>query len=241
MDDRQTHIVNRLKQYLVDHYHPDLIILYGSTARGDTDEFSDIDMMVIMDAEDNENVAAEILKGTDLIVHDKHIMLKSVGDYYNQRDIPGTMVYSALSEGMILYQNPEFDANAAEIKSYKDRKRDVIRGEYLDQACEFLEKGETALENKQIYRSRDFLKFATIRAIKAVIVSRDVHPSRSIDFKDLFMRALDLLPEIEKISPMIEELNEYFSTGVEPDDIPKCKVIADKTRFVVDKISLFLK
>ena len=240
MDDNQTYIVNRLKQYLIDHYNPDLIILYGSTARGDADEFSDIDMMVIMDTEDYDNVAAEMLKSTDHIVQDKHIMLRSVDDYYDQRDIPGTMVYSALSEGMVLYQNLNFDADAAGVKSYKDRKRDIIQNEYLNQACEFLEQGETALKRKQIYRCRDFLKFAAIRAIKAALVFRDVHPPRSIDLMDLFDKAQELLQEIEKISPMIEELNEYFYSGVELGDISKCKDIADKTHFVVESIAFLL-
>ena len=240
MDEKQAYIVSRLKSFLVDHYAPEMIILYGSTARGDSDEFSDIDMMVIMDVEDDEKVSAEMLAGTDHIIHDKHIFVRSVADFITQKDIPGTMVFSALIEGLVLYRKTDFDADAAPIKSYKERKRDIIQGEYLDQAREFLEKGETALDNMQLFRCRDYLRFAAVRTLKAVIVFGDVHPPRSTDLEVLFERARELFPEVGKLRLFIEELNRYCPAGNHPEEISKSRDIVDKTGFVVDSIASFL-
>lgn len=241
MDEKQAHIVNRLKSYLIDNYAPEMIILYGSTARGDSDEFSDIDMMVIMDVEDDAKVSAEMLAGTDHIVHDKHIFVRSVADFITQRDIPGTMIFSALNEGLVLYRKANFDADAAPLKSYEERKKDVIKGEYLDQAREFLKKGETALDNMRLFRCRDYLRFAAVRALKAVMVFRDVHPPRSTDLEVLFESARELFQEVEKLQPLIEELNKYCPAGNDPEEIAKCRDIADKTDFVVDRVESFLK
>ena len=241
MDEKHTDTVNRLKTFIIEHYEPRMIILYGSTARGDTDEFSDIDIMVIMDVQDEKNAAAKILADTDHIVRDKHIMLRSVYDYSSQKDIPGTMVFSALSEGIVLYQRPGFDADAMSLNSYDNRKRDVIRKEYLEQTHDFMEKAEKALEFRQIYRCRDFLRFAAVRALKAVLVYRDVHPPRSIDLEFLFESAHELLPGIGKFKPVIEELNDYSPRNSGPEEVIKCLGIAERVNFVIESIALFIK
>jgi uncharacterized protein len=241
MDDKQTYIVNRLKDILIDRYNPELIILYGSTARGDTDEFSDIDIMVIMDVDDGEKTTTEMLAGTDHIVQDKHIMLRSCNDFYSQKDIPGTMIYSALREGVILFTRSGFETDALHLKNYEDRKRDVIEKEYLEQAHEFFANGEQALENRQLFRCRDYLKFAVVRAIKAVLVLRDVHPPRGTDLEELFRVARGLLPEVGKLQPLIQELDSYLPGGNNPEEVVRCRELVDKIEFLVDSIDELVK
>ena len=239
MDEKQADTVNRLKTFIIEHYEPRMVILYGSTARGDTDEFSDIDIMVIKDVIDGKKAVAKILADTNNIVRDKHIMLRSVYEYSSQKDIPGTIVFSALHEGIVLYKRPEFDADAVPLNSYEDRKRDVIRKEYLEQTHDFMEKAERALECGQIYRCRDFLRFAAVRALKAVLVFRDVHPTRSIDLEFLFKSARELLPGIGKFKPVIEELNDY-SPENKDDEFEKLRGMVGKTGFFVDGIVLLI-
>lgn len=241
MDEKKTPIVNRLKDFIMEHYDPLMIILYGSTARGDTDEFSDIDMMVIMDVADEEKTAAGILADTDNIVRDKHIFIRSAAGYYDQKDIPGTMLYSALGEGVILYLKPGFDKDARPAKDYEDRKRDVIRKDYLEQAGDFFKKAKEALEGSQVYRCRDFLRFAAVRALKAVFVFKDCHPPRSLDLDELLDASCDLLPGIGQFRPLIEELNGFCPGGDNQDDIRECRELADKTGTVLDGIAGLLK
>ena len=46
-------MINRIKEIIVENYHPDKIVLFGSYARGDFDEQSDIDILVISDREND--------------------------------------------------------------------------------------------------------------------------------------------------------------------------------------------
>ena len=241
MDNKQAYIVSKLKGFLIDNYTPEMIILYGSTARGDNDEFSDIDIMVIMDVEDEGKVSAEILADTEYIVHEKHIMLRSVDDFYNQRDIPGTMVYSALSEGQVLFLRPGFNTDHRPVKSYEERKKGVIKKEYLAQAHEFLEKGKIALDKRRFFRCRDFLRFAAVRALKAVMVFRDVHPPRGTDPGELFEKALELNPQIKKLQPLINELNDFCPEGSDPGEIIKCRGLIKKVKYFIDNVAYFIK
>lgn len=241
MDEKRAHTVNTLRDFLIENYDPELIILYGSTARGDTDEFSDIDMMVIMDVEDSEKLTTDILTETDHIIRDKHIILKSADEYYTQKDIPGTVVFSALSEGLIQYRSSDFNPGAIPLKSYEERKKDVIKKEYLDQAREFLEEGKIALEKKQLYRCRDFLRFAAVRALKAVMVFNDVHPPRITDLEVLFERSQALIPKIDKLQPFIGDLSDFCPVKSDPEGTFKCRELAEKVKYVIDNISSLIE
>lgn len=80
-----------------------------------------------------------------------------------------------------------------------------------------------------------------MRAIKGVFVSKGIHPPRDTDLCLLYNGAIVLFPEIEKMGFFIEELNNYCPKKSDPDDISKCRDIADKTLVIVDNIASFLK
>ena len=145
------------------------------------------------------------------------------------------------SEGVLLYRKTNFNEDAAPLKSYEERKKDVIQVEYLGQAREFLEKGEMALDNMQLFRCRDYLRFALVRALKAVIVFKDVNPPRSTDPEELFKGARELFPEVGKLQLLIKELNKYCPAGNDPEEISKCRNIVGKTGFIVDSVASFFK
>ena len=44
-------LVVRLKDALLDDYDPEAVILFGSFAKGDADEFSDVDLLVVIERE----------------------------------------------------------------------------------------------------------------------------------------------------------------------------------------------
>jgi predicted nucleotidyltransferase len=89
---------------LVAAAHPDKIILFGSYARGDFDGRSDLDLLVILPKV--ENRAAEmvrlrrVLKGIPMPID---ILVYSVNEVEQRRDLRGTMLYHALQEGRILH------------------------------------------------------------------------------------------------------------------------------------------
>ena len=96
-------IVKRLSR----QFHPDRIVLFGSRARGDHRQDSDVDLLVIMPITDSVRTKHLAMR---LAVHDipvpKDILLVRSEDVSTQAKIPGTIVRYALREGRTLYARP---------------------------------------------------------------------------------------------------------------------------------------
>ncbi|MDP2827235.1 MAG: nucleotidyltransferase domain-containing protein [Sulfuricellaceae bacterium] len=85
---------------------PSKVILFGSYARGDADEGSDLDLMVI--EQDLPDKAAEYLKlkqaigrigvGVDLLLFSEY-------EFQRRSQVPGTVLYWAKKEGKILHDS----------------------------------------------------------------------------------------------------------------------------------------
>ncbi|MBI3903406.1 MAG: nucleotidyltransferase domain-containing protein [Nitrosomonadales bacterium] len=83
---------------------PSKVILFGSYARGDATEDSDLDLMVIEPEVDNKfeemirlhRVVGDVGTGVDVLVY---------SDYEASRrsQVPGTVLYWAFKEGKVLY------------------------------------------------------------------------------------------------------------------------------------------
>ncbi|MDO3377956.1 nucleotidyltransferase domain-containing protein [Geoalkalibacter halelectricus] len=85
-------------------FSPERIILFGSQARGEADERSDVDLLVItpirgsrramMVAMDRE------LRGSGFA---RDIIILTPDEFERDRDIPGTVARPAWKEGVVLY------------------------------------------------------------------------------------------------------------------------------------------
>ena len=90
---------------LIQACQPRRIILFGSQARGDADEDSDVDLMIV---EDNiDDVGAEIVRlcrviGPLLLPADIVVASQKHFDYW--RETPGNVYFEAASEGKVLYE-----------------------------------------------------------------------------------------------------------------------------------------
>ena len=90
---------------LVNAAHPRRIILFGSLARGDAREDSDLDLMLLLD--DVGDPAAEsvrlrrVLNGLIMAV-DLLPVSRAHFDYW--RDTPGNVFFEAATEGKVLYE-----------------------------------------------------------------------------------------------------------------------------------------
>lgn len=86
---------------------PSRVILFGSCGRGDADEGSDVDLMVVKPRVDNRGdemirlhqVVGHIGAGVDVLVY-------SDAEYARRSQVPGTVLYWAQKEGRILYESP---------------------------------------------------------------------------------------------------------------------------------------
>jgi len=89
---------------LVDAAHPRRIILFGSRARGEAHEDSDVDLLIVL-AEVKDRVAemvrlTRVLRG---LILPAELLVVSQAMFDDWSDLPGTVYYDARREGQTLY------------------------------------------------------------------------------------------------------------------------------------------
>jgi predicted nucleotidyltransferase len=89
---------------LAESFHPEKIILFGSQARNQADERSDVDLLVITDVEGSRRammVAMDrALRGIGFA---RDIVILTPAEFERDKEIPGTVARPAWKEGKILY------------------------------------------------------------------------------------------------------------------------------------------
>jgi len=90
---------------LVEKFHPQRIILFGSHARGTADERSDVDLLVVASfTESRRKVLIEMDRALRGIGFARDIVLLTPEEFERDREIPGSIARPASQEGKILYE-----------------------------------------------------------------------------------------------------------------------------------------
>ena len=103
--------LQRMAQAIVDEVDPEQVILFGSHARGDAREDSDVDLIVI-EAEPFEgercrhSERARVRKAIQEFNVPKDILVFSLEDVEYWRDSLNNVLARALREGKVLYERP---------------------------------------------------------------------------------------------------------------------------------------
>ncbi len=96
--------IDRMVKRIVKRFHPESVILFGSRALGRSGVDSDVDLLVVMEIEGSKR-AKQIEVGVAL--HDirvpKDVIVVRPEEIERRRNIPGTLIRTALREGKVLY------------------------------------------------------------------------------------------------------------------------------------------
>jgi len=99
-----TSVIGKMVQRIVRQFWPEQVILFGSHARGDANEDSDVDFLVVMPVQGSK-AEQEVRIGVAL--HDfavpKDIVVSTPEEFAWRKDIVGTIEYPAVREGKVLY------------------------------------------------------------------------------------------------------------------------------------------
>lgn len=98
-------ILKEVTRRLVEGFHPDKIILFGSQARGTADDRSDVDILVICPVSENRlSLILNMYNALEGMRLAKDILVLTSEEFELDRYIPGTIARPAWLEGKILYE-----------------------------------------------------------------------------------------------------------------------------------------
>ncbi len=97
--------IEQMAERIVARLNPDMVVLFGSYARGGARPDSDIDLLVVMSFTGSARVAASRVYGT---LHDRtfpvDVVVVTPEQVRRYREQVGTIIYPALREGRVLYE-----------------------------------------------------------------------------------------------------------------------------------------
>lgn len=98
-------IISTMVERIVGQFEPSRVVLFGSHARGDAQERSDVDLLVVMpDALDQRKAAVDMhVCLADLPVA-KDIVVTTPDEIERRGHLVGTVLRAALREGKVLYE-----------------------------------------------------------------------------------------------------------------------------------------
>jgi len=97
--------VREMVRRIVERFGPEQIILFGSHARGTAGPDSDVDLLVVLrDPGSRRQKCLEIRVALHGMGIAKDVVVVTPEDIRRGRDLPGTLIRSALREGKVLYE-----------------------------------------------------------------------------------------------------------------------------------------
>ncbi len=97
--------IDRMVRRIVERFHPDRVILFGSHARGAAGPDSDVDLLVVMPVTGSKRAKQLEVR---LAVHEfklpKDIIVTTPEDFEWRKEIPGTVERPAAREGRVIYE-----------------------------------------------------------------------------------------------------------------------------------------
>lgn len=107
MERRKTRqeIISEMVRRIVEDFHPEKIILFGSDAHGTAGPDSDADLLVVMRPSGSKRkTAIQIDLALAGIGLPKDVIVVTPEEVDKYRDTVGTIIYPALREGKVLYE-----------------------------------------------------------------------------------------------------------------------------------------
>jgi predicted nucleotidyltransferase len=102
-----------MTERIVRGFHPERIILFGSYARGDMREESDVDLLVVMpDGTDRRQAAVAIHSALSGLGVAKDVVVTTPSEIAQRGNLIGTVLYPALHEGKVLYDRARGGSSA---------------------------------------------------------------------------------------------------------------------------------
>ena len=211
-------------------YEPEKVILFGSAARGETDEFSDIDLIVIKDTA--ERFFQRLLDATAYLPRDVAIdvLVYTPGEFEAMVKGGNPFIQQALEEGQVLFERPPGGGEGNVAPPWKKpvhRGRSSVR-KALETARRWLAQAQHNLSMSEVLLESGFRAGACFHAeqtaqlaLKSFLFARG---RRNITIHSVQELAKQCAGEDEGFSPFVDHgtfLDRYYLSTRYPDALPE--------------------
>ena len=99
-------VLDEVVRRIVENFHPEKIILFGSQARGTADSHSDVDLLVISAIkEKRRELMVDMRRVLDKLEYAFDVIVLTREEFERDRKIPGTVGRYASKEGKVIYEH----------------------------------------------------------------------------------------------------------------------------------------
>lgn len=191
--------LDRLVASIVDRVRPELILLFGSRARGDTHEDSDYDLMLVVqdgaDSESNRKAAyeatTELKLQTDILVH-------TTSEYLRRQDDPGFLDWLVSREGRLLYSSGKVPQRSFRLDRVREQPAAGV-DHWIARAEGDFRAAISSLESAEpAWATICFLGHACVeKLLKALIVTQGTFPPRT----HILAKLMAMVPPVVRDDP----------------------------------------
>ncbi|MFN3637403.1 MAG: HEPN domain-containing protein [Chloroherpetonaceae bacterium] len=162
---------------------PVKVVLFGSRARGDYDDESDYDVLVVLsDEADVKAEQAKLKLAMGKMPVRVQLLVKRWSEYEAMRNVTVGLWQNIKAEGVVLYEQAGVSASkVCEMKTNQDVAKTLLQKAKIDwRAAVVLSEHFNQIETIGFHCQQ-----AVEKALKAVLASRDVHFPRTHDLGEL--------------------------------------------------------
>lgn len=99
-------ILDEVARRIVENFHPEKIILFGSQARGTADSHSDVDQLVVSGMkEKRRKLMVDMRRVLDELEYAFDVIVLTREEFERDSKIPGTIGRYASREGKVIYEH----------------------------------------------------------------------------------------------------------------------------------------
>ena len=195
--------IQQMVRIIVDGWNPQQIILFGSRARGDHGERSDVDLMVVFDeATERGKLGRQIKDALECTGLERDVIISTPADVVRRATVVGTVERAAMIDGQTLYVRGRGDPVMEQFEQIMYRGGDDIKA--ADAVL--------ALDPPLLYVACYHAQQAVEKAVKAALmVDRIPYP-----FTHDLERLLPLVPIAWDIDGIVEDPKELSTWATYP-------------------------
>ena len=216
---------------IVREFDPLQVILFGSQAREDTDQHSDIDLLVVFaELSDKRKMAIDIMNALSDLPVAKDIIVSTPEELERSRTRIGSVLRYAQQEGKILWKSwnaPPSESSQLNGLYEKEENTDIHTADRLEDTTRWLRYAEEDLITAETFLGHPHVpprqscwlaQQAAEKALKAALIFLQIDFRRTHDLVEL----RDMFPEswqLKKTYPNLSNLTKWIIEARYPEQI----------------------